>query len=82
MKYPVDILYVWKAWAEITKEICKNWSRVLKTDTGTMVFRNKEKEAVSMSYILQTNHLTKKIEGKELVRAVNIHVKKEKSMDF
>lgn len=32
-----------------------------------------------MSYILQTNHLTKIIDGKELVTDVNIHVKNEKS---
>ncbi len=35
-----------------------------------------------MSYILQTNHLTKKIDGKELVRDVNIHVKKGEIYGF
>ena len=35
-----------------------------------------------MSYILQTNHLTKKIGGKELVRDVNIHVKKGEIYGF
>lgn len=35
-----------------------------------------------MSFILQTNHLTKKIDGKELVRDVNIHVKKGEIYGF
>ena len=35
-----------------------------------------------MSYILQTNHLTKKIDGKELVRDVSIHVKKGEIYGF
>ena len=35
-----------------------------------------------MSYILQTNHLTKTIDGKELVKAVNIHVKKGQIYGF
>lgn len=35
-----------------------------------------------MSYILQTNHLTKKIDGKELVRDVGIHVKKGEIYGF
>lgn len=29
-----------------------------------------------MTYILQTNHMTKSIGKKELVRDVNIHIKK------
>ena len=40
------------------------------------------REAVKMSYILQTNHLTKKIDGKELVRDVNLHVKKGEIYGF
>ena len=44
-----------------------------------MVFR---KEAVNMSYVLQTNHLTKKIDGKELIKDVNIHVKKGEIYGF
>ena len=35
-----------------------------------------------MSYILQTNHLTKIIDGKELVRDINIHVKKGEIYGF
>ncbi len=35
-----------------------------------------------MSYVLQTNHLTKKIDGKELIRDVNIHVKKGEIYGF
>lgn len=35
-----------------------------------------------MSYVLQTNHLTKRIDGKELVRDVNIHVKKGEIYGF
>lgn len=35
-----------------------------------------------MSYVLQTNHLTKIIDGKELVKNVNIHVKKGEVYGF
>lgn len=35
-----------------------------------------------MSYVLQTNHLTKRIDGKELVKDVNIHVKKGEIYGF
>lgn len=35
-----------------------------------------------MSYVLQTNHLTKNIDGKELVRDVGIHVKKGEIYGF
>lgn len=35
-----------------------------------------------MSYVLQTNHLTKIIDGKELVKNVNIHVKKGEIYGF
>ena len=35
-----------------------------------------------MLYILQTDHLTKTIEGKELVKNVNIHVKKGEIYGF
>lgn len=35
-----------------------------------------------MSYVLQTNHLTKTIDGKELVKNVNIHVKKGEIYGF
>lgn len=35
-----------------------------------------------MSYILQTNHLTKIISGKELVRDVNLHLKKDEIYGF
>lgn len=35
-----------------------------------------------MSYVLQTNHLTKTIDGKELVRDVGIHVKKGEIYGF
>ena len=35
-----------------------------------------------MSYVLQTNHLTKKIDGKELIKDVNIHVKKGEIYGF
>ncbi len=35
-----------------------------------------------MSYILQTNHLTKRIDGKELVKDVNLHVKKGEIYGF
>lgn len=35
-----------------------------------------------MSYILQTNHLTKIIDGKELVKNVNLHVKKGEIYGF
>ena len=44
-----------------------------------MVFR---REAANMSYVLQTNHLTKRIDGKELVNDVNIHVKKGEIYGF
>ena len=35
-----------------------------------------------MSYILQTNHLTKTIGGKTLVRDINLHVKKGEIYGF
>ena len=35
-----------------------------------------------MPYILQTNHLTKNIDGKELVKDVNIHIKKGEIYGF
>ena len=35
-----------------------------------------------MSYILQTNHLTKTIGGKTLVRDVNLHIKKGRIYGF
>ncbi|MCM1254065.1 MAG: ATP-binding cassette domain-containing protein, partial [Clostridium sp.] len=35
-----------------------------------------------MPYILQTNHLTKIIDGKNLVENVNIHVKKGEIYGF
>lgn len=44
-----------------------------------MVFR---KEATKMPFILQTNHLTKTIGGKELVTDVNIHIKKGEIYGF
>lgn len=44
-----------------------------------MVFR---KEATKMPYILQTNRLTKTIDGKELVNNVNLHVKKGEIYGF
>jgi len=44
-----------------------------------MVFR---KEAAKMPYILQTNHLTKTIGGKELVSNVNLHIKKGEIYGF
>lgn len=37
---------------------------------------------MNMSYILQTNHLTKIIDGKELVKNVNIHVRKGEIYGF
>lgn len=40
------------------------------------------KEADNMPYILQTSHLTKTIDGKELVKNVNIHVKKGEIYGF
>jgi len=44
-----------------------------------MVFR---KEATKMPFILQTNHLTKTIGGKELVTDVNLHIKKGEIYGF
>ena len=35
-----------------------------------------------MSYILQTNHLTKTIDGKELVKDVSLHIKKGEIYGF
>lgn len=35
-----------------------------------------------MQYILQTNHITKTIGGRNIVNDVNLHIKKEKSMAF
>ena len=35
-----------------------------------------------MPYILQTNDLTKTIDGKEIIKKVNLHIKKEKFMVF
>ena len=35
-----------------------------------------------MLYILQTNHLTKIMDGKELIKDVNIHVKKGEIYGF
>lgn len=35
-----------------------------------------------MSYILQTNHLSKRIDGKKVVEAVNIHIKKGEIYGF
>lgn len=46
------------------------------------VYNDFQKEAMDMSYILQTNHLTKIIDGKELVKNVNIHVKKGEIYGF
>lgn len=40
------------------------------------------KEEMNMKYILQTNHLTKTIGGKDLVRDVEIHVKKGEIYGF
>lgn len=40
------------------------------------------KEEINMTYILQTNHLTKTIDGKNLVSDVNIHVKKGEIYGF
>ena len=34
-----------------------------------------------MTYLLQTNHLTKTIKDKDLVSNINLHVKREKSTD-
>ncbi len=39
-------------------------------------------EAMKVSYILQTNHLTKTIGGKELVSNVNLHIKKGEIYGF
>lgn len=46
------------------------------------VYNGFQKEAIDMSYVLQTNHLTKTIDGKELVKNVNIHVKKGEIYGF
>lgn len=46
------------------------------------VYNDFQKEAMNMSYILQTNHLTKIMDGKELVKNVNIHVKKGEIYGF
>jgi ABC-2 type transport system ATP-binding protein len=51
----------------------------LKIIAATMVSR---KEAMEMPYILQTNHLTKTIGGKELVSNVNLHIKKGEIYGF
>lgn len=40
------------------------------------------KGAVTMSYIMQTNHLTKIIDGRELVKDVDIHVKEGEIYGF
>ena len=40
------------------------------------------REAVKMSNIIQTNQLTKIIDGKELVKDVDIHVKKGEIYGF
>lgn len=60
------------------KEICKNWVRDLKNLPSTMV----EKGGDAMSYLLETKDLTKIIDGKELVKNVNIHVKKGEIYGF
>lgn len=44
-----------------------------------MVFR---KGAGNMTYILQTNQLSKAINGKQLIEDVNIHVKKGEIYGF
>ena len=41
-----------------------------------------KKEAIKMPYILQTNHLTKIIDGKTLVSDVNFHIKKGGNLWF
>ncbi len=61
------------------KEIRKNYSIVLKKRSVTMIFR---REAVKMPNIIQTNQLTKIIDGKELVKDVDIHVKKGEIYGF
>ncbi len=61
------------------KEIRKNYSIVLKKRSVTMIFR---REAVKMSNVIQTNQLTKIIDGKELVKDVDIHVKKGEIYGF
>lgn len=60
------------------KEICKNWARVLKNLPSTMVGKGGD----DMSYLLETKDLTKIIDGKEIVKNVNIHVKKGEIYGF
>lgn len=52
----------------------------MKIAAATMDF--KRKEAAIMSYILQTSRLSKTIGGKELVRDVELHVKKGEIYGF
>ena len=61
------------------KEICKNDARVLKNQSAMIGFG---KGAANMPNILQTNQLTKIMDGKELVQNVNIHVKKGEIYGF
>ena len=45
-------------------------------------YLSSSRKGEKMSYILQTNHLTKIISGKELVRDVNLHTKKGEIYGF
>lgn len=73
----------------LSKEICKNPARVLKIAAAIMKDRTwnrehsmSEKGGSEMSFILQTSRLTKIIGGKELVKDVDMHVKKGEIYGF
>lgn len=65
-----------------TKEIRKDLSRVMKNESFIMEFIKEPEGGRKMSYILQTDHLGKTMEGKELVSDVNIHIKKGEIYGF
>lgn len=63
------------------KEICKIYSTVLKLQTDMIRERKKKGEKI-VEYLLQTKALTKRIRGRDLVRGIDIHVKKGEIYGF
>lgn len=66
------------------KEICKNYSRVLKKMNLIIGFRKEAADMpnIDIRNIVQTNQLTKIIDGRTLVKNVNIHMKKGEIYGF
>ena len=78
-----------------TKEIRKIYATVLKIEGITIYFSkakavlegnwrnwNREKGGTKMPYVIQTNHLTKSVGNKEIVKDISLHVKKGEIYGF